>query len=161
SFTYAITPLTTLIATGEQGTHHFELSPERDGTSTAFAAGLSFGREALIQGQWSLGWRRVTLRDPLIPDFSAMTAAASRSPTTGVGTRLGVPARRGVVFSAEEASPYYTQSSVGTSLTQALGERWDVGVRAERVWLDYVTPLGTASAPRSEHVDIVGGSFGI
>jgi hypothetical protein len=161
SVSYAITPLTMLVATGEQGTHHFELSPERDGTSTAVSAGLSFAREAVIQGQWSLGWRRVTLRDPLIPDFSGMTGAASLSTTVGAGTRLGVQARRGVVFSAEAASPYYTQTSVGTSLTQALGERWEVGVRAERVWLDYVSPLGSVDAPHGEHVDVVGGSFGI
>jgi hypothetical protein len=157
SFTYAITPITSFVVTGDTGTHHFDLSPGRDGDSAGLAAGFTFSQNGLLNGQASVGWRRVTVSNPLIPRFGGVTGNVDLGTTVGLGTRFGVRGRRDVVFSADELSPYYAQISAGASITQAVGERVDVGVRADRVWLDYVRAITETAPAYRERVDVWGG----
>lgn len=161
SFRYALTPLTSLVVTGETGRHHFDLSPLRDGDRSGVQAGLTFSRDALITGQWSVGWRRVTVESPRIPPFGGIVASADLAAMVGVGTRVSVRGRRDVVFSADERSPYYVQSGAGASLTQAIGERWELGVRFDRILLDYVRSLDEPGSVYREYVDLPGVSLGV
>lgn len=161
SFQYALTPLTSLVVTGEEGQHHFDLSPLRDGSRSGVQAGLMFSRDALVTGQFAVGWRRVTVESPRIPAFGGLTALADLSTVFGISTRVGLRGRRDVVFSADERSPYYVQSSVGASLTQAIGERWEVGVRYDRVLLDYVRSLDEPGSVYREYVNQPGVSLGL
>jgi hypothetical protein len=160
AFEYALTPLTNFVVTGERGVHRFPLSPERNGDSEGVFAGLSLSPDALISGQGSIGWRQVTITNPLIPAFSGITGDVDVATVIGVSTRLGARAARDVVFSVDELSPYYVQTQAGVSLTQALGESWEVGARVDRVRLDYVqSPLAPGDRYQ-EHVDLFGGSLG-
>lgn len=159
SVSYAITPITALVVTGDTGTHHFDLSPGRDGRSAGLSGGFTFAQGGLLTGQATVGWRRVTVENPLIPAFSGLAGAIDLGTTIGLGTRLGVRARRDVVFSADPLSPYYAQVMAGASLTQAIGERLEVGVRADRVWLDYVRAITEVAPPYKERVDVLGGVF--
>jgi hypothetical protein len=159
SFSYAITPITSFVVTGDTGTHHFELSPGRDGRSAGLAAGVAFSQNGLLNGQASIGWRRVTVSNPLIPAFGGVAGSLDLGTTIGLGTRLGLRARRDVVFSADVLSPYYAQISAGGSITQAVGERVEVGVRADRVWLDYVRAITETAPAYRERVDVLGGVF--
>jgi hypothetical protein len=159
-FEYAVTPLTTFVVTGERGVHRFPLSPERNGDSDGLFAGLSLSPDALISGQGSIGWRRVTITNPIIPTFTGITGDVDLATVIGVSTRLGVRVARDVTFSVDELSPYYVQTLGGVSLTQALGESWEVGARVDRVRLDYVQSPLTPADQYQEHVDLFGGNVG-
>jgi hypothetical protein len=160
SFEYALTPFTNLVVTGERGIHEFPLSPLRNGDSEGVFGGLSLSPDAVISGQGSIGWRRVTVTNPVIPAFSGLTGDVDLATVIGVSTRLAFRAQRDVTFSVDELSPYYVQTLGGVSLTQALGESWEVGARFDRVRLDYVQSLLAPGAEYREHVDFYGGSVG-
>jgi hypothetical protein len=160
SLEYALTPFTNLVVTGERGVHRFPLSPLRNGDSDAVLAGLSLSSDAVISGRGMIGWRRLTVVNPLIPAYGGLTANVDASAVLGVSTRLAVRARRDVSFSVGEAAPYYTQTLGGASLVQALGERWDTGVRFDRVLLDYVQSLIALGDPYREYIDVFGGTVG-
>jgi hypothetical protein len=160
SVAYAITPFTSFVATGDLGTHVFQLSPGRDGHTAGYSGGLMLTQDAVINGQASVGWRRVTVSNPLIPAYTGLAYDIDLSTVLGEATRVGVRGRRDVSFSSDVQSPYYVQSSIGTSLKQIIGDGWEVGVRGERVWLDYARSSIETSPAYSETVDVVGGSFG-
>jgi hypothetical protein len=160
SLEYAVTPFTNLVVTGERGEHHFPLSPLRNGNSDAWLAGVSLSSDAVISGRAMIGWERLTVANPLIPAYGGLTANFDASAVLGVSTRLSARGRRSVAFSVGEASPYYTQTLAGASLLQALGEKWDTGVRFERVLLDYVQSLVAVGDPYREYVDTYGGTVG-
>jgi hypothetical protein len=160
SFEYALTPFTNVIVTGERGIHEFPLSPLRNGDSDGVFAGLSLSPDAVISGQGSLGWRRITVSNPVIPAFSGLTGDVDLATVIGASTRLAFRAERTVTFSVDELSPYYVQTVAGVSLTQALGESWEVGARFDRVRLDYVQSVFVQADPYREHVDFIGGSVG-
>ena len=160
AFEYALTPLTTVVVSGERGIHEFPLSPLRNGDSSGVFAGLSLSPDAVISGAGSIGWRRVTVTNPVIPAFTGLTGDLDLATVIGVSTRLGVHAERNVTFSVDELSPYYVQTQVGVSLTQALGESWEIGGRVDRVRLDYVQSVLVQSDQYREHVDLFGGSVG-
>ena len=160
SLEYALTPLTNLVVTGERGIHNFPLSPLRNGDSDAVLAGLSLASDAVISGRGMIGWRRLTVVNPLIPAYRGLIANFDASTVLGISTRLAVHGRRDVTFSVGEQSPYYVQTLGGASLTQALGESWDAGVRFDRVLLDYVQPLTAPGFVYREYVDVFGGTVG-
>jgi hypothetical protein len=160
SFEYAITPFTNLVVTGERGIHRFPLSPLRNGDSDAVLAGLSLSSDAVVSGRFMFGVRHLTVVNPSIPAYNGLVANIDASTVLGVSTRLAVRGRRDVAFSVGEAAPYYTQSVAGASLMQALGEKWDTGVRFDRVLLDYVQSLIAPGDKYREYVDVFGGTVG-
>jgi hypothetical protein len=160
SLEYALTPFTNLVVTGERGVHRFPLSPLRNGDSDAVLAGLSLSSDAVVSGRAMFGWRRLTVVNPLMPAYSGLTANVDANTVLGVSTRLAVRGRRDVTFSVGEAAPYYVQTLAGASLMQALGERWDTGIRFDRVLLDYVQPLIVTGDRYREYIDVFGGTVG-
>jgi len=161
SLRYAVTPLTSFIASGEMGTHRFEGSPDRNGDRTSLEAGLTLSDDALIAGHGSVGWRRITVQNPQIPWFSGIAGSMDLSTRVGETTRVGVRGHRDVTFSFSEFRPYFVENGLGSSVTQMLGEHLEVGAHIERTWLNYVQPL-TEPAGRTyqERIDLVGGSIG-
>jgi hypothetical protein len=160
SLEYELTPFTNLVVTGERGEHTFPLSPLRNGDSDAVLGGLSLASDAVISGRGLIGWRRLTVINPLIPSYRGLIGNFDASTTLGVSTRLSVRGKRDVTFSVGEVSPYYVQTMGGASLTQALGESWEAGIRFERVLLDYVQPLVVSGPEYHEYIDVFGGSVG-
>jgi hypothetical protein len=160
SLEYALTPLTNLVVTGERGEHTFPLSPLRNGDSHRVLAGLSLASDAVISGRAMIGWRRLTVVNPLMPVHRGLVGNFDASTVLGVSTRLTVRGSRDVTFSVGEQAPYYVQTVGGASLTQALGESWDTGIRFDRVLLDYVQSLIDPGTPYREYVDVFGGSVG-
>lgn len=160
SLQYAITPFTSFVVTGDLGTHHFDRSPQRDGRGAGYSAGLMLAQDAVIAGQLSIGWRRVTVSSPLIPAFQGLAWLMDLSTVIGNSTRVGVRGRRDVAFSSDVQSPYYVQSSIGGSIRQALGDGWDIGVRVDRVWLDYAHALIETAPAYAETVDVPGAFLG-
>jgi putative beta-barrel porin BBP2 len=160
SFEYALTPFTNFVATGERGIHEFPLSPMRNGDSDGVFAGLSLSPDAVISGQGSFGWRKVTVTNPVIPSFSGLNGDIDLATVLGTSTRLAFRAERIVNFSADELSPYYVQTRAGLAVTQALGESWEIAARFDRVRLDYVQSMLEPGAQYREHVDFYGGGVG-
>jgi hypothetical protein len=160
SVRYAMTPFTSLVVTGDRGMHRFDLSPGRNGNSSGLSGGLMLDSEAVIAGQALVGWRRITVNNPLIPTFSGLAWSGDLSTVLGTSTRLGAGSRRDVAFSSDELSPYYVQTSVGVGLTQALGDGWQIGAHADRVWLRYAHATVEIVPAYVEKVNVIGGQFG-
>ena len=91
---------------------------------------------------------------------AGLVAAANLSTTIGAGTHLGGGASRDVQFSSDEAAAYYVQNRLQGSLVQELGERWDVGVRAEKVRLDYADAASRTADRPPEHISTVTATMG-
>src|SRR5262249_51893456 len=98
SFGYALTPFTAITISGDRGSHEFDLSPGRNGNSSGLSGGLTLSPDAVVAGQISIGWRRITVANPLIPTFSGLAWTGDLSTVLGTSTRLGVRGRRDVAF---------------------------------------------------------------
>lgn len=159
SFEYAATPFTSLVVSGDRGTHRFDLSPGRNGNSGGVSGGLVISPDAVIGGQFSVGWRRVTVSQPLIENFSGLTWTGDLSTVIGTSTRLGIRGKRDVSFSSDELSPYYVQTTVGIGLTQALSDGWQIGARADRAWLNYAHAINESVPNYLETVNVIGGQL--
>ena len=158
---YELTPLTTLTAAVSHGTHRFQFSPDRDGERTSVDTTVELADDALVGGHGTIAWRRVTVHNPIVPPFRGFAGSAGLSARLGGSTRVGVGARRDVTFSVGEVLPYYVESAVGGSVGRALGERFDLGFRVERVRLEYVRLLDALDpGGYHERVTILGGSIG-
>jgi len=157
---YAITPLTTFVATGDVSEQEFEYSTNRNGERTKLGAGLTFSSGALVTGQSFIGWQRLTVPDSLVSSFSGLVGLVDLTVPVGSGTRFGGRLGRDVQFSADEVLTYYVENRFGGSVIQAFGERWEAGVRAERIILDYASPSGEAEVTGyREHLDLLGSSL--
>src|SRR5262249_14055478 len=53
-----------------------------------------------------------------------------------------------------------TQTLAGVTLTQALGDGWTIGARADRVWLKYAQPIAETTPAYAERVNVIGGQLG-
>jgi hypothetical protein len=159
SLAYAITPFTSLVVSGDRGTHRFDWSPGRNGNSGGVSGGLTFSPDAVIGGQLSVGWRRITVSQPLIPNFSGLAWTGDLSTVIGTSTRFGVRGKRDVAFSSDEVSPYYVQTTVGVGLTQALSDGWQIGARADRAWLKYAHAIQQGTPDYLETVNVIGGQI--
>jgi hypothetical protein len=158
---YAVTPLTSIIASGLTGTHRFEGAPERDGNREGFEAGVEMTEDALIAGHATIGWRRMTLKNPNIPNYSGVAGSANVSTRLGESTRVGLQAHRDVTFSFSDYRPYYVEKGLGASISQMLTENFEVGAHARRMWFDYVQPLNELVGNQyRERIDFVGASIG-
>jgi hypothetical protein len=158
---FAATPLTTIAMTGDLTRHRFELAPDRDGQRASAGAGVILAPDALIAGRASASWQRVTVENAAIEPFQGAVAFVDLSTRIGSATRIGAGGGRDVVFSSDAVSPYYVQNGAHVSLTQGLGDRWDISVLAERATLDYARDTATSLPLRSpERVSSVRGSLG-
>jgi hypothetical protein len=160
SYEYSLTPFTNLVVTGERGDHRFPLSPLRNGDSDAVLAGVSLSSDAVISGRGMIGWRRLTVVNPLVPAYRGLIGQFDASTVLGISTRLAVRGRRDVTFSVGDQSPYYVQTQGGASLMQAIGESWETGIRFDRVRLDYVQSLLTPGESYNEYIHVFGGTVG-
>ncbi len=157
---YELTPLTTVSGAISVGRHQFVFAPDRDGESAGADVRIDLAEDAIVGGHGRIGWRRVTLASPQVPSFEGLAGSAGLSAHIGGSTRVGVGARRDLTFSVGEVLPYYVESAFGGSIGRTLGERFEIGVRVERVRLDYVR-LIDAFDPGGyrERVTILGGSM--
>lgn len=71
---YRLTPLTTLLITGEASRDRFTLSPERDADSLLLLPGAELNHRALISGA-HVGYRRVRPLDDRVPKISGVVRA--------------------------------------------------------------------------------------
>jgi len=157
---YELTPLTTISGNVSMGRHRFVFSPDRDGESAGADVAIEMAEDAVVGGHGRIGWRRVTLASPLVPPFSGLAGSAGVTAHVGGSTRVGFGARRDLTFSVGEVLPYFVESAFGGSVGRSLGERFEIGMRVERIRLEYVRLLDAIDpGGYRERVTRLGGSM--
>jgi hypothetical protein len=157
---YQITPVTALTLDVSREDDRFLYNSERDSSSTRLMGGVKFGTR--LHGSAALGYRSFEPDAADVPVYHGLTARADVSFVTVGSTRLGVQVVRDVDYSYDIQQPYYVQTGVMTSFTQALVGPLNgtarVGVQqlAYRGRVGQATPLGN----RTDVVYLFGGSVG-
>jgi hypothetical protein len=155
---YRLTPLTTLTLLGEVGREEFAESPERDNGSIRVLPGVEFDPFALLKGSAKVGYRRLDMKSPAIPDYSGLVAAVNLAYVLMGRTRLSVGVDRDVQFSYEVLQPYYVLTAFSAAIRQSLARGWDIEARGSRHRMDYASTGGAAD--RLDTVRSVGGGVG-
>lgn len=151
---HQLTPLTTLTLDVRRDQDRFEYSTSRDSNSTAIVGGVRFEASALLTGTASVGYRRFSPLSPDVPVYRGSTAAVNLSFRARPSTRLGVEVVRDLQYSYEVDQPYYVETGVTGSITQALYGPFDVVARLGVEQLAYRGRLASFYAA-SERVDTV------
>jgi hypothetical protein len=151
---HQLTPLTALTLDVRRDQDRFEFSPRRDSDSTAVVGGVHFKASALLTGTASFGYRRFTPQATDVPDYRGSTAAIDLSFRARPSTRLGVQVVRDIQYSYEVDSPYYVETGLIGSITQALYGPLDV---VGRLGVENLAYRGRVIGitPASERVDTV------
>ncbi|MCX6545014.1 MAG: outer membrane beta-barrel protein [Acidobacteria bacterium] len=159
---YAATPLTTLTLLGEYGQERFDESLARNNDSYRVMAGVELDPFALIKGSAKVGYRRVNMISPTIPDFAGLVAEVNLSYVLLGQTRFGVGVNREPQFSYSVTQPYYVLTGVTGSVRQGLGLGWDVEARGATQQLAYrqVSGITESVAGRVDRVHSYGGGIG-
>ncbi|MBP1635740.1 MAG: putative beta-barrel porin 2 [Acidobacteria bacterium] len=156
---YRVTPLTTLGVEAQWARERFEFSPERDGNSLRVVPGLEFDAFALVNGTAKVGYRKLAMLSPGMPDYSGPVASVDLGYTLLGVTRFAVGLSRDIEYSYSTTEPYYVLTGTTFSVTQAVGGPWALTFRTGLQRMAYRTlvapgpalgPSGPAAAPRAE-----------
>lgn len=137
SLRYALTPLTTIVMVGEVERERFEFSPERDSNGFRLVPGVEFDPYALINGSARVGYRRLKMLTPGMPDYTGPVAAVDLGYRLLGVTRFAVTVKRDVDYSYEMFEPYYVITGVTGSVTQSVGGPWAAVARYGSQRLSY------------------------
>ena len=77
----AVTPLTSISVVVTNQRERFDLSSNRDSDTLRVMPTVTFSPLAILNGSASLGYRRFTTLDPLVPDYRGFVAALSLGAT--------------------------------------------------------------------------------
>jgi hypothetical protein len=159
---FSLTPLTTLTLLGEVGEERFAGEPVRDNSSFRIMPGVELSPDALLKGTAKVGYRKLDMTSPTIPDFQGLVASANISYVLVGRTRLTVAVDRDVQFSYEVSRPYYVLASLGGAIRQSLARGFDLEARGAEHRMSYrrATDAREAVADRLDTVRILGGGLG-
>ena len=140
----------------------FQHSPGRDNDGFRIMPGVEFDPYALIFGKASVGYRKLNMLTPGMPDFSGVVAAVSLSYAYQRTTRVDLGVTRDVQYSYELAEPFYIQTGYSLTVTQPIVTRWDAQARGGRYRLDYqrTSDPSTTGPGRLDHYTTLGGGIG-
>lgn len=135
---YRLTPLTSIAVRYDRLRDRFSMSPGRNSDSFRVMPGVEFKPKALISGSAYVGYREFTPVDAtVLPDFKGIVAQLGLSYTLLGATTFGVSYVRDLAYSYEELQPFFVDDSVGASVRQAIGRRFDALVSADRHGYEY------------------------
>lgn len=160
---YKVTPLTTFTLDGEIGRERFQHSPQRDANSVSVVPGFEF--DALLRGSAKVGWRRLKMLTPGMPDFSGAVASVDLNYTLLGATRFGIGVTRDIEYSYWVDEPYYVRTGTTLSVTQAVGGPWALVARMGLQRLAYrrVSAVAQGFSPaehgRLDRVRLFGGGL--
>jgi hypothetical protein len=139
---YALTPLTTVVISGQAIQDRFDFTPARDADSTRVDAGFDLAPFALISGRGRIGFRKLTGVGGGLPGYSGLVASVAAASTIGGRTRIEVSMDRDVTYSWESHYPYFILTGVLLTATPRLSERWDLQGRLGGQRLAYRPEVG-------------------
>ncbi len=137
SLNYRLTPITTMLLTGEATVTRFRLSPERDSDSVSIVPGVEFNPQGLISGSAHVGFRNFVGLDAALPGFAGPVAAVDLAYRLLGSTVIGVTVDRNVDYSFEIDEPYYVATGYGGSVRRQLGGRFDAVVEVQQFTYRY------------------------
>jgi hypothetical protein len=149
-----LTSLTTVAVRYENDQDRFVYSPLRDNDSYRIMPGVEFKPRALISGSAYAGYRKLTPKIAVLPEYSGLVAQLGLAYTLLGATTFGVTYDRDVTYSYEAISPYYVDNSIGAFMRHAVGGHFDVIVNAARHRYDYRDLNVATLAPVASRVDI-------
>jgi hypothetical protein len=157
-----LTALTTMAVRYENLHDAFPYSPVRDNSSYRVMPGVEFKPRALISGSAYVGFRKLSPKSELLPEYTGLVSQLALSYSLLGATVFGVSYDRDVQFSYEAVNPYYLDNSVGVFVRRQLGGRVDLIVNAARHRYDYrdLTGLAASLAPRVDTTDSYGANVG-
>jgi hypothetical protein len=157
-FRYALTPLTTVGLDVEQDRNTFAGAAERDSDGSRVMSVFEFQPFALVSGRAQVGIRRRTFVDGSAPQFQGTVARVDLAYTLLGRTRFAVAGQRDLSYSYRADQRDYQQTGIQVSVTQRLGNAWEVVGTSG--WFRLVYGLGGAGRPlESRKEDVV--TYGI
>jgi hypothetical protein len=159
---FSLTPLTTLTLLSEFGEESFAGEPVRNNSSFRIMPGVELSPDALLKGTARMGYRKLNMTSPTIPDFEGVVASANISYVLLGRTRLTVAVDRDVQFSYDVSRPYYVLTGIGGAIRQSLARGFDLEARGTERRLSYqrATDASTSVADRLDKVTTLGGGIG-
>jgi hypothetical protein len=157
---YLMTPYTTLTVEMQRDRDRFDLSRDRDSDGFRIVPTLTFSPLALISGRASIGFQQRKFLTGGQPDFSGTIAFADLNYTLLARTRFTAAARRQLEYSYLVGQYQYVTNELTGSITQRLGDAWDVGGSLGRGHLTYRTPT-TPGTPLYPDETILTRSFDV
>lgn len=124
--TRRLTSKTSASISVERSSSEFAVSSEKNGTTLVVSPGLSFTANALIAGQFNIGWLKFTPEKEALPEFAGVVADVDLSYTLRQATRFAVRWRRDLNYSFEPLQPYYLLRGLGASVRRQVVGRVDL-----------------------------------
>jgi hypothetical protein len=163
SLQHKLTPLTALVLSADAERARFRFSPARDSDTVRITSGLDFSPFALVGGSARVGFRKLDMLGPGVPDYRGLVASADLGYTLLGATRFSVGVGRDVFYSFDVQQPYYLQTGLTLTATQHVAGPWDVQARWNGQRLEYrqVATAGNATGSgRTDRVTFYGGGIG-
>jgi O-antigen ligase len=158
---YALTPLTTVVASGERSHDRFDYMPDRDSESWRVESGVDLSRFALIAGRGRIGYRRFVGTGGGLQAYSGVIASVEASSTLRRRTRVEISSQRDVNYSWDLLYPYFVLTGNTVTVTPQLTRTWDVQGRAGLLRLAYRPAAGSVGLPnRLDRFELLGTGFG-
>ena len=133
----SLTPLTTLVIRADTERDRFASSPMRNADSLRIMPGIEFKPGAAIVGHAFLGYRRFDPKNNQFPSFRGLIGSVDTRWSVGSSTRLGLIVDRELEYSYQLTDPMYVLTVVRGSVTQRIGDQWELDVRTGRQRLAY------------------------
>jgi hypothetical protein len=124
----------------EQGRDRFEFSPERNSDSIRIGPSVEFKPLALVSGRAAIGFRTTTFRDAGQPDYKGTTASVDLQYSFRGRTQFTIVAQRDLEYSYLFSQRDYVLTGLTASVTQRVGDSWDVRGTVGRHRLTYRRP---------------------
>lgn len=154
-----VTPLTTISLTAAVEETEFDRSPIRNSRSYRIAPSITISPLGLLTGTASVGFRHFEGEDPLLPEWSGLSASGSLGLVALDRYRFETTFNRDVRSSYETALPYYVQTAGRGSIATYLFGGVDVRVLGGREVMEYRAFVG-GDEPGRDTVTSVGGGLG-
>lgn len=132
----ALTPLTTLRASGEHSTNTFEFSPGRNGSGNSFGGGITLTGPAAITGSAEIGYRTFTSASGDV-NFRGLFSSVAVSRTFPSETIVMIGFSRDMQFSYDLSLAYFVSRSLQTTVIQPINSSLAVQAFAARHTLMY------------------------
>jgi hypothetical protein len=146
------TPLTTLVGEVSRDEERFAFSRLRDADSTRLSGTLTFQPLALINGNATVGYRRLEPLSPTVRPFSGLTANVGLSYSLLGTARLGVDVTRDIQPSFQIATPHYVETGLQFTVQRQVVGPIDVLGRIRTRRLAYRTRVGAAAEAEPDRV---------
>jgi hypothetical protein len=143
---YAATPLTTFAVEVGQGRARFDTAVDRNADEFQVTPSVEFSPFAIVSGRASVGFLKRTFAAGT-PTFNGTSAAVDLSYILLGRTRFTVSLRRQLQYSYLPGVSDYVEAGASVTVTQRLGDSWDVGGTFGRSRLAYRAPNVVAGLP--------------